>query len=236
VAAQVEILKLGANMGRALEQTTTLTTENEQLQGSVAALSDDQRIERLAGNMGLVLPPPGAVGYLVAARGANMSGALANIHAPNAPSFVTMTPHNGALVTGPGRSTLPPSAGTPALAVAPATSTGTATATGTPTTSSAGTTGGTGTPSATGSTTSQTDTTASPTGSQASPQTSQVPVQTSQAATTTPPASATTTPASVGSQTQTASGPPTGAAAIQPSDPAQQSGGSGSGSGSGLGG
>ena len=29
VAAQVEILKLGASMGRSLEQTTTLTSQNE---------------------------------------------------------------------------------------------------------------------------------------------------------------------------------------------------------------
>ena len=48
VAAQVEILKLGASMGRSLEQTTTLTSQNELLRDSVASLSDDQRIERLA--------------------------------------------------------------------------------------------------------------------------------------------------------------------------------------------
>ena len=59
VAAQVEILKLGASMGRALEQTTTLTTQNEALRGNVAQLADDQRIVRLADNMGLVFPPPG---------------------------------------------------------------------------------------------------------------------------------------------------------------------------------
>ncbi len=72
VAAQVEILKLGASMGRSLEQTTALTSQNEQLQGSVASLSDDQRIERLASSMGMVLPPPGAVGYLTAKRGGSV--------------------------------------------------------------------------------------------------------------------------------------------------------------------
>ena len=60
VAAQVEILKLGATMGRALEQTTTLTDRNEQLRGSVAALADDQRIEQLAANMGMVLAAAGS--------------------------------------------------------------------------------------------------------------------------------------------------------------------------------
>ena len=122
VAAQVEILKLGASMGRALEQTTTLTAQNEQLRGSVAQLADDQRIERLAGAMGLVLPPPGAVGYLAARPGADVSGALGNIHIPNPAAFVAMTPRNGALVTGPGASTLPPTAGAPAPP-APATTT-----------------------------------------------------------------------------------------------------------------
>ena len=48
VATQVEILKLGASMGRSLEQTSSLTSQNEQLRDNVAALSDDQRIERLA--------------------------------------------------------------------------------------------------------------------------------------------------------------------------------------------
>ena len=114
VAAQVEILKLGASMGRALEQTTALTAKNEQLRGAVAQLADDQRIERLAGAMGLVLPPPGAVGYLVAKPGADARAAVGNIRDPNPAAFVAMTPSNGALVTGQGASTLPPTPGAPA--------------------------------------------------------------------------------------------------------------------------
>ena len=92
VAAQVEILKLGASMGRALEQTTTLTSQNEQLRGSVAALSDDQRIEHLATNMGMVLPPPGAVGYITASPGGEAAAALTNIHAPDAVAFMALAP------------------------------------------------------------------------------------------------------------------------------------------------
>ena len=38
----------------------------EQLRYSVASLSDDQRIERLATSMGMVLPPPGAVAVAAA--------------------------------------------------------------------------------------------------------------------------------------------------------------------------
>ena len=72
-------------MGRALEQTTTLTTQNEQLRGNVAALADDQRIEHLAGGMGSVFPPPGAVGYLVAKRGGDAGGARATSTRPIPP-------------------------------------------------------------------------------------------------------------------------------------------------------
>jgi uncharacterized membrane protein len=213
VAAQVEILKLGASMGRSLEQTTTLTNANEQLRGSVAALGDDQRIEKLAGAMGLVLPPPGAVGYLAAGQGDNVDAALANLHAPNSSAFVTMPAKNGALVTGPDASTLPPSPGAPPP---PTTTTSSATA------SSSSTGTATSTSSSTGATTSSTSTTTS----QASATTSQTSTA-SQASTTTPTASSTT-----GSQTSgtTTSSQPTqtstdGVAAIAPSTTQSSSGG-----------
>ncbi len=119
VAAQVEILKLGATMGRSLEQTTTLTTQNEQLRYSVASLSDDQRIERLATSMGMVLPPPGAVGYLGANQRADVTRALGNLHAPDATAFMALAPTNGALVTGPGTSMLPATPGVLAQAGTP---------------------------------------------------------------------------------------------------------------------
>jgi hypothetical protein len=205
VAAQVEILKLGATMGRALEQTSTLTTQNEQLRGNVAALADDQRIERLAGTMGLVLPPPGAVGYLAARPGGDVSGALANLHTPDSAAFVALAPKNGALVTGPGASTLPLPAGTPP---APAT------------TSSTGTLSGTG---ASGTSSSQSATTSS----QTSTTSSQTSTTISQSAATTSPA--TTSPATTAQATsapaQSSTRPATGAAAIQPAGTSQQSGG-----------
>ena len=138
VAAQVEILKLGANMGRSLEQTTTLTSQNELLRESVASLSDDQRIERLATNMGMVLPPPGAVGYLGGGAG-NVNGALAGIHAPNAAGFMALAPSNGALVTGAGTSMLPTSSGVLAQAGTPGSATPTSTPSPTSTVPSPGT-------------------------------------------------------------------------------------------------
>jgi hypothetical protein len=138
VAAQVEILKLGANMGRSLEQTTTLTSQNELLRESVASLSDDQRIERLATNMGMVLPPPGAVGYLGGGAG-NVNGALTGIHAPDAAGFMALAPSNGALVTGAGTSMLPTSSGVLEQAGTPGSATPTSTPSPTSTVPSAGT-------------------------------------------------------------------------------------------------
>jgi hypothetical protein len=211
VAAQVEILKLGASMGRSLEQTTTLTNANEQLRGSVAALGDDQRIERLGAAMGLVLPPPGAVGYLAAGPGGNVGGALANLHTPDSSAFVTMPAKNGALVTGPNASTLPPTPGAPPP---PATTTSSSTAT----SSSTDTT----TPSSTSS--SQT-TTATPSTSSSQTTTTTPSTSSSQTTATTPSTSSSQTTTT----TPTTSSPPTqsstdGAAAIAPSS-TQSSGG-----------
>jgi hypothetical protein len=241
VFTQVEILKLGASMGRAIEQTTTLTSQDEQLRSSVAMLSDDRRIERLASSMGMVLPPPGAVGYLPAGSGGDVSQALANIHAPAPSAFVALAPSlggGGALVTGPGTSTLPPPAGAP---VPPAT-TGVTTSTGAATALSAGTASSaatgtittTGTPTTTG-TTSTTPATGTSTGSQSSTGAAQPPQGTTSAQTsaTPPPTSGTGSPASAGTgQTgasaptnQGSGSPATGAAAIQPAGSNQQSSG-----------
>jgi len=241
VAAQVEILKLGASMGRSLEQTTTLTSQNELLRDSVAALSDDQRVERLATSMGMVLPPPGAVGYLTAGQGGDVSAALANIHAPNATAFMDLAPSNGALVTGPGASMLPTSSGLLAQAGTPGSATPTttpsATSTVTPTGANAssdstsgtvtGTTSGTAAGTTSGSAGTSSGTPPGTTSSQAPPAEQPPP------ATTTTPATAptesqgatsggqsTTTDSQTGSQTSAS-----GAAAIEPPGPTQQSSG-----------
>ena len=52
VAMQVEVLKLGNDVGRSVQRSTTLQAQNEVLQASVASLNDDQRIERLAAGHG----------------------------------------------------------------------------------------------------------------------------------------------------------------------------------------
>lgn len=92
VAMQVEVLKLSASMGRSIERGTALQSRNEQLRASVAQLSDDQRIERLAAAMGMVMPDPSAIDFLAVRPGANIRGALASIHQPNASGFIASLP------------------------------------------------------------------------------------------------------------------------------------------------
>jgi hypothetical protein len=99
VAMQVEVLKLGASMGRSLERNSVLSSRNAALRQSVASLGDDQRIEQLAVSMGMVMPPPQAVGFLAAGADGNPGRALANIHEPSSSSFLSLTPTNGEIVT-----------------------------------------------------------------------------------------------------------------------------------------
>ncbi len=147
VAMQVEVLKLGATMGRAIERGTALQSRNEILRDSVASLEDEQRIVRLAAGFGMVMPSPGDVGFL-RARAANVSRAAADIKPPDAAAFSALLSSNGAIAQTPtaatastaapatgapstvGPSTAAPSTGTPS-AVTPSTA---APSTGTPST------------------------------------------------------------------------------------------------------
>jgi hypothetical protein len=87
VAMQVEVLKLNTTMGRSIARGSTLQSQNELLQASVASLADDQRIERLATGMGMVMPAPTGVAFLSAQHGGNVGRAIANIHAPDPAGF-----------------------------------------------------------------------------------------------------------------------------------------------------
>ena len=227
VATQVEILKLGASMGRSLEQTSSLTSQNEQLRDNVAALSDDQRIERLATGMGMVLPPPGAVGYLPAGSGGDVARAVANIHTPDTAGFLALAASNGALVTGPGTSMLPSNATVLAQAGTPGSATPTSNSSPTQAVASAppANTTSSGTSGSTSGTTQappaeQAPPTTTSTGSLA-PTTSAQPTTTdSQGATTAPQTTQPTQTTSTGTQ-----GPATGAAGIGPPSPTEPSSG-----------
>jgi cell division protein FtsL len=87
VAMQVEVLKLNAGVGRALEQSTSLQNRNEQLRAAVARGADDQRIESIAAHMGMVMPQPAAIRFLAHDPIADVGKAISSIHAPDATSF-----------------------------------------------------------------------------------------------------------------------------------------------------
>ncbi len=87
IAMQVEVLKLGTNVGRWVQRTTTLQSQNESLQASVASLNDDQRIERLAAGMGMVMSAPATIAFLSARPGDDVSRAITNIHSPDPTAF-----------------------------------------------------------------------------------------------------------------------------------------------------
>jgi hypothetical protein len=151
VAMQVEVLKLGASMGRFIDQGTYLQGRNESLRATVAALADDQRIERLAAQRGMVMPAPSDVGFLSAGSGAAVQKAISNIHTPDSSSFLNQPAGNGAVTTG-ANSTAPDTASASSGASTTGgavTGSGASTASGAPTSSSPA---GSGTSSLSGST------------------------------------------------------------------------------------
>jgi hypothetical protein len=92
VAMQVEVLKLGAGIGRSIEASTALQSRNELLRASVATLADDGRIERLAAGMGMVMPAPAAVEFASPHSPGSVQRAVANIHPPDPTAFTAALP------------------------------------------------------------------------------------------------------------------------------------------------
>lgn len=83
VAMQVEVLKYGASIGRALQNTSIVQSRNELLRAEVSSLSSDQRIERYAARMGLLMPQPQSYTFLRATP-EPIGRALASIRPPSA--------------------------------------------------------------------------------------------------------------------------------------------------------
>lgn len=102
VAMQVEVLKLGASIGRSIERSSALQTRNETLRATVGALDDDQRVEAVAAKSGMVMPPPQTVGFLSAGSGEQVQRAVASIHAPDPAAFLAATSANGSVIGAPG--------------------------------------------------------------------------------------------------------------------------------------
>jgi cell division protein FtsL len=152
VAMQVEVLKLNAGIGRSLERGSALQAQNELLRAGVTRLSDEQRIERIAAQMGMVMPAPEQMRFVTTGR-ASVSNAPNGIKAPDASAFEAALPTIGAPAAAQGTLT------NTGLGTAPSTATSTA-ATGSTTAATGSTTAATGsTTAATGSTTAATGST-----------------------------------------------------------------------------
>jgi hypothetical protein len=128
VAMQVEVLKLGTSIGRAIERGSALQSRNELLRANVSGLADDQRIERLAAGMGMVMPQPVAVGFLTV-RPSNPGRASGNIHAPDSSAFLSALSSLEASATTPIMTVSPSAVATAGATTMAATSTATAAAT-----------------------------------------------------------------------------------------------------------
>jgi hypothetical protein len=87
VATQVEVLKLGASMGRWIERTAAASARNQALAASVATLSDDHRIERLAARMGMVMPAPTAITFVDRPGARGVRSAVHRMRPPDPAQF-----------------------------------------------------------------------------------------------------------------------------------------------------
>ena len=76
VFMQVSMLEMNAGIGRTVDKTGTLERTNADLRATVSQLSSEERIQREAAGMGLVMPPAGEVHYLTS-RGPKADAARA---------------------------------------------------------------------------------------------------------------------------------------------------------------
>jgi hypothetical protein len=89
VGLRVEVLKLGSSVGRQLQQATTLESSNAVLRSQVSELSGNQRIEQLAGGMGMVMPGPMDIHFAKASSIRNVDATIKGIHAPARTDFLS---------------------------------------------------------------------------------------------------------------------------------------------------
>ena len=86
VAMQVSLLKMNAGIGRAVEHSSTLERQNADLRAAVSTLSSEERIQREAAAMGLVMPPAGDVRYVKARGSLDAQRAIKRMQTPNPPA------------------------------------------------------------------------------------------------------------------------------------------------------
>jgi len=118
VFLNVSLLKLNSEAGRNADRVKALRIENDRLHAKVSRLQGGDRLARVAGQLGLVMPEPGNVHYMSASKGDASRAARALRAGRRAP---TSGPLEGAVPTSPASGpALPPAATVPAP-VAPVT-------------------------------------------------------------------------------------------------------------------
>jgi hypothetical protein len=89
VGLRVEVLKLGAGVGNEVQQATALQSSNAALRSQISALSDDQRIARLAASYGMRMAGPLDTHFVQPSAGHHVAAAIRNISAPAPQTFLT---------------------------------------------------------------------------------------------------------------------------------------------------
>lgn len=89
VGLRVEVLKLGSRVGREIQQENALQSGDQALRARVSELSGNQRIERLAAGMGMVMPGPMDIHLVHPAGTRQVARAIQDIHSPAADTFLT---------------------------------------------------------------------------------------------------------------------------------------------------
>lgn len=88
VFMQVSMLKMNAGIGQSVERSATLERQNADLRATVSQLSSEERIQRAAADMGLVMPPAGDIRYLQSGGVRNDAAKAAKIMREPAPVAV----------------------------------------------------------------------------------------------------------------------------------------------------
>lgn len=88
VGMRVEVLKLTSSTGTQLQLAAQLESQNAALRSSVSELSGNQRITRLAEQMGMVMPGPMDVHFVPSQNGTHVGAAIRAIHAPAPTKFL----------------------------------------------------------------------------------------------------------------------------------------------------
>jgi hypothetical protein len=86
VASQVEILKLNASLGHGVVRAAQLQSQDQRLANAVSQMSDVQRIEAKAAQMGMSMPAAYLPNFLPGGSG-DLRRAMANIHKPDPAAF-----------------------------------------------------------------------------------------------------------------------------------------------------